>query len=185
MSKGDKIRCRCESKVVNNQKNVFDVWKGVDETHRDGDICIRLEDDGKIYVSSQAGHVSTLISKTVDFDEFNQALRFIISQQHMLDSIGKNYYWPIRYESSANAASSSSASSSATPETTQECLGTSFSESTTIKDQWESGGEQFRLIDIGAGPLLLQVMDNGEWRAERPHYALGVLCDRLEEKLDS
>lgn len=55
-----------------------------------------------------------------------------------------------------------------------------FVEKIKVTDQWESGGENFRLVDHGAGPRELQIERDGRWVAESPQFIHGVLCTRIE-----
>ena len=55
-----------------------------------------------------------------------------------------------------------------------------FVEKIKVTDQWESGGENFRLVDRGAGPRELQIERDRRWVAESPQYVHGVLCARIE-----
>ena len=51
------------------------VWKGSDFWHRDLSVQVRLEPDGRIYLSTQEGHVSTLRSTTITVDQFHALIR--------------------------------------------------------------------------------------------------------------
>jgi hypothetical protein len=55
-----------------------------------------------------------------------------------------------------------------------------FIEKIVFEYEWTSGGEQFRLIDVGAGPMRLQVLKDGEWVKESEHYEWGVLTHRIK-----
>ena len=55
-----------------------------------------------------------------------------------------------------------------------------FIEKIVIEDEWTSGGEQFRLIYVGAGPMRLQVIKDGEWVQEKACYEWGVLTNRIK-----
>ena len=53
----------------------------------------------------------------------------------------------------------------------------------TIKDEWETGGEKFRLVARSAGPLELQTINphtnDTDWKPERDHYVHAILCARI------
>lgn len=55
-----------------------------------------------------------------------------------------------------------------------------FIEKLTIIDQWESSSESFRLVNLGAGPDILQILYNGNWREESLCYRWGVLTSRIK-----
>jgi hypothetical protein len=55
-----------------------------------------------------------------------------------------------------------------------------FAPNERIIDEWVSGGEEFRLVDCGAGPKSLRVLRGGIWVEESGHYVHGVLCNRIE-----
>lgn len=61
--------------------------------------------------------------------------------------------------------------------------GETFVENLRVYDEWESGGERFRLVNHGAGPDELQVrgmgVDDKGWRPETSCYVHGVLCARI------
>ena len=50
----------------------------------------------------------------------------------------------------------------------------------TIIDEWESGGDKFRLVNLGAGPDRLQILDNGKWKEESNCFKWGVLTNRIK-----
>jgi len=58
-----------------------------------------------------------------------------------------------------------------------------MSEGFITLSEWgdENGSEKFRLIKRSAGPDVLQVFSNGEWRDESQCYIHGVLCHRIAE----
>lgn len=49
----------------------------------------------------------------------------------------------------------------------------------SIVDEWASGGDRFRLVNLGAGPDELQLLRDGMWVPESPQYVHGVLCARI------
>lgn len=59
----------------------------------------------------------------------------------------------------------------------------SFTERIKVISEWVvKDGEQFRLVDKGAGPRELQHADAGEmFHPERECYVHGVLCHRIEQ----
>ena len=59
----------------------FSVWKGRDFHHQDLHTQIRLESDGRVYLSSQEGEIHTLKSKTITFEQLHAAIRNIIINQ--------------------------------------------------------------------------------------------------------
>ena len=56
-----------------------------------------------------------------------------------------------------------------------------FTEKITVLDEFDAGGESFRLVNKGAGPDELQVKKDGEWVAETDHYVHGLLTRRVKE----
>jgi hypothetical protein len=54
-----------------------------------------------------------------------------------------------------------------------------FVQKITVVDEWESGGQNFRLVDLGAGPYQLQLMRDGSWVPESAHFVHCVLCERI------
>ena len=55
-----------------------------------------------------------------------------------------------------------------------------YEKNVKVIDQWvdrETG--IYRLIDSGAGPIELQVMELNEWKKERRCYTHAVLCERI------
>lgn len=57
--------------------NRLSVWKGRDFWHKDLSVQVRLEPDGRIYLSTQEGHVSTLRAATITVDQLHAAIRAI------------------------------------------------------------------------------------------------------------
>lgn len=55
-----------------------------------------------------------------------------------------------------------------------------FVENVTVFDEWKSGGESFRLVNLGAGPDRLQVLKEGTWVDEKEHYKWDVTVNRLK-----
>lgn len=55
--------------------NKLRVWKGRDFWHKQLDVQVRLEPDGRIYLSTQEGHVSTLQSATITIEQFHALIR--------------------------------------------------------------------------------------------------------------
>lgn len=51
------------------------VWKGRDFWHKDISVQVRLEPDGRIYLSTQEVHVSTLQSATITIEQFHALIR--------------------------------------------------------------------------------------------------------------
>jgi hypothetical protein len=66
--------------------------------------------------------------------------------------------------------------------------GETFTQNLTIIDEWESGGQPMRLVNLGAGPDQLQTINKDigdtDWRPERSCYVHGVLCGRVKELRD-
>ena len=58
-------------------------------------------------------------------------------------------------------------------------MNSQHTESITVKDEWESNGDKYRLVNKGAGPMELQILDGQDWRAESSCYVHGILCDRI------
>jgi len=58
-----------------------------------------------------------------------------------------------------------------------------FAQRITVKDEWESGGQRYRLVNLGAGPDELQTINpltnDTDWRPETRCYVHGVLCSRI------
>ena len=59
--------------------NKLRVWKGRDFWHQDIHVQVRLEPDGRIYMSTQEGHVSTLRSATITIEDFHALIRGVTS----------------------------------------------------------------------------------------------------------
>lgn len=59
-----------------------------------------------------------------------------------------------------------------------------FVENIVVFDEWESGGEIFRLMNPGAGPDKLQILREGKWVDEQSHYEWGVITKRLKMLLN-
>lgn len=55
-----------------------------------------------------------------------------------------------------------------------------FKEQVKTLDEWRSGDEDFRLVDLGAGPTQLQIKQSGAWIKEKDHYSWGVLISRIK-----
>ncbi len=55
-----------------------------------------------------------------------------------------------------------------------------FVQNVKIIDQWESGGEHFRLVDIGAGPYELQRKSGKSWQKENEIFVHGILGHCIE-----
>ncbi len=69
--------------------------------------------------------------------------------------------------------------------TAKEC-GDTFEEVITVLSEWNTTNDKFRLVNVGAGPDQLQVMEDGKWVEEKSYYRWGVLTSRvkvLEERL--
>lgn len=56
-----------------------------------------------------------------------------------------------------------------------------FTERLLIKDEWKTKSDQYRLVDLGAGPMKLQKRSNGEWVEESLCYQWGVVVSRIEQ----
>ena len=54
-----------------------------------------------------------------------------------------------------------------------------FYVSPVVLDEWENWGDKFRLVDQGAGPDELQIMQDGAWRPEKPCYVHAILTQRI------
>lgn len=55
--------------------NKLRVWKGRDFWHKQLDVQVRLEPDGRIYLSTQEGHVSTLRAATITIEQLHALIR--------------------------------------------------------------------------------------------------------------
>ena len=55
--------------------NRLHVWKGRDFWHQDISVQVRLEPDGRIYLSTQEGHVSTLRAATITIEQLHALIR--------------------------------------------------------------------------------------------------------------
>ena len=58
----------------------FMAWKGRDVWHQDISVQIRLEDDGRVFLSTQEGHVSTLRIATITLEKLHATIRGIIAE---------------------------------------------------------------------------------------------------------
>ena len=58
-----------------------------------------------------------------------------------------------------------------------------FVENIKVLDSWttDGGNKAYRLVDKGAGPNMLQIIDGDatEWRDESSYYVHGMLCQRI------
>ncbi len=59
--------------------------------------------------------------------------------------------------------------------------GETFVVNLTVIDEWEVGGDNYRLVNLGAGPDQLQILDNGVWREESVCYQWPVLTHRIKD----
>ena len=50
-----------------------------------------------------------------------------------------------------------------------------------VLDEWVSQIDRFRLVDLGAGPVELQVQQDGEWVPEQSYFKWGIVTHRLLE----
>jgi len=55
----------------------------------------------------------------------------------------------------------------------------------TIIDEWEAGGDKYRLVNLGDGPDVLQILVGDEWREETECYRWGSLTHRIKELRNS
>lgn len=55
-----------------------------------------------------------------------------------------------------------------------------YVEKLTTIDTWSAGGEAFRLVNTGAGPMELQVKRKDSSIPESNCYTHGVLCHRIK-----
>ena len=64
-----------------------------------------------------------------------------------------------------------------------------FIEKITVKDEWESDGQRYRLVYRGAGPMQLQTINrqthDADWRPERECYVHAILCSRIEHLVNT
>ena len=64
-----------------------------------------------------------------------------------------------------------------------------FVKKNIVLDEWETKGELFRLVDVGAGPIELQTLNpfipGDKWKPELRHYIHAVLCARIIELSNS
>jgi len=58
-------------------------------------------------------------------------------------------------------------------------MGEGFVENIKVLSEWEAGGELFRLVNLGAGPDVLQVNKHGLWVKESECYEWGVITKRV------
>ena len=56
-----------------------------------------------------------------------------------------------------------------------------FIEKITVLDEWETSSDQYRLVNKGAGPDELQIMDDGAWRPESRCYVHSTLTSRIKK----
>lgn len=55
----------------------------------------------------------------------------------------------------------------------------SFEENIKVLSEWSDEYEEFRLVNLGAGPYQLQVKKFDEWVKEKRCFEWGVLCHQL------
>ena len=58
-------------------------------------------------------------------------------------------------------------------------MGDTYKEEITVINRWETRHDIYRLVNKGAGPDELQILDCGKWRPESSCYIHGVLCHRI------
>ncbi len=63
--------------------------------------------------------------------------------------------------------------------------GDSFKVDLSIIDEWESGNDKYRLVNLGAGPAQLQILDGGNWREESVCYRWSTLTHRIDQLRNS
>ena len=61
--------------------NRFNAWKGRDYWHRDIGVQIRLEPTGKVFLSTNEGHVSTLRIAEITLEELHALIREITNPE--------------------------------------------------------------------------------------------------------
>lgn len=64
-----------EEICVKHQHNRFSVWKGRDVWHQEIYVQVRLESDGRVFLSTQEGHVSTLRTAEITIEQFHALIR--------------------------------------------------------------------------------------------------------------
>jgi hypothetical protein len=55
----------------------------------------------------------------------------------------------------------------------------SYPQKLEVISEWTAGGENFRLVDLGAGPMQLQIKRHGAWVPESQQYIHSILCSRI------
>jgi len=55
-----------------------------------------------------------------------------------------------------------------------------YEEKITVKDEWKTTHDHYRLVNKGAGPDVLQKLEEGTWRDETECYVHGSLCGRIK-----
>ena len=81
-----------ETFTARKPHNRLRVWKGRDFWHKQIDVQVRLEPDGRIYLSTQEGHVSTLRSATITVDQLHALIRGVTAnvQAHTREGAAAN-----------------------------------------------------------------------------------------------
>ena len=62
---------------ISQPQNQINLWEGQSDNKKDRQVQIRLEDDSKIFLSTQEGHISTLQIGEITFDELYKIIRSI------------------------------------------------------------------------------------------------------------
>lgn len=74
-----------ETLTIPRRYNRLLAWRGRDFWHQDLSVQARLEPDGGIYLSTQAGDISTLRSKTITIEEFHSLLMLVTEERRVTD----------------------------------------------------------------------------------------------------
>lgn len=80
------VECTEDEETFRARKphNRLCVWKGRDFWRKDLSVQVRLEPDGRIYLSTQEGHVSTLRSATITVDQLHALFRGVTANRRLL-----------------------------------------------------------------------------------------------------
>ena len=65
------------------------------------------------------------------------------------------------------------------------CKNEGFEVDLKVIDKWRGGTDMYRLVNLGAGPLRLQIFDGNEWREESVQYRWSTLTSRINELRNS
>ncbi len=65
------------------------------------------------------------------------------------------------------------------------CKGEGFVVELKVVDKWRGGTDMYRLVDLGCGPMQLQIFNGKEWVEESEQYRWSTLTSRINELRNS